>query len=172
MDAAPAPPGDDHAAIPRSALLIVGLGNILMADDGVGIHAVRALQDDPPPGARVLEVGTAVLDALPWIAAAERLLALDAIQAGGAPGAIYRVDPPLAAPATAPTSLHELDLPAALRIHGVDRAPPLTVVGVEPARIDFGLELSAVVQAVLPDFLAEVRRLAAELLRAPAAPPR
>lgn len=131
-------------------------------DDGVGVHAVRALQQDPPAGAKIVEVGTAVLDALDWLEAADVVLALDAVQAGGVPGTIYRLDPAKLREPTPRTSLHEFDLRAVLRLLPPNRQPQVTVLGVEPARLDYGLELSPVVQAALPDFLTTIRRFAAD----------
>jgi len=164
-------------------LLIAGLGNSLLADDGVGVHAVRELRRDPPPGASVVEVGTAVLDALHLFEAADTVLALDAVRAGEAPGTIYEVHPDAGAgagpstslhgpgdPASAPsTSLHELDLRGVLGMLPADRRPDLIILGVEPERIDYGLELSPTVRAVLHEFVETVRRTARSLLAIPKA---
>lgn len=147
-----------------SPLLIVGLGNVLLMDDGVGVHAVRALQLKPPAGSQVVEVGTAVLDALDLLEAADLVLALDAIQSGGTPGTIYRLDPAGLELKKTGTSLHELDLLAALRMLPADKRPRVIVLGVEPARIDYGLELTPEVAAALPEFLDVVQRVAAEEL--------
>ncbi len=73
----------------RANILVAGLGNLLLADDGVGVHLVRALEGTTPRGVTVVDVGTAVLDALHLFEGADRVLALDAMQAGGAPGDIY-----------------------------------------------------------------------------------
>ena len=70
-------------------ILIAGLGNCLLRDDGIGVHAIRSLQQNPPPGVVVAEVGTAVLDALHLLEWAEKILAIDAMQAGGNPGTLY-----------------------------------------------------------------------------------
>ena len=63
-------------------ILVLGLGNLLLRDDGVGVQAVRQLQKDPPAGAKVVEVGTAVLDALHLYEWAGRCLAIDAQRDG------------------------------------------------------------------------------------------
>jgi len=146
-------------------LLIAGLGNSLLMDDGIGVHAVRELRRDPPPGATVVEVGTAVLDALHLIEGAGVVLALDAVEAGGAPGTIYEVRPGAGTADNAQsTSLHELDLRGVLAMLPEDRRPNLIVLGMEPERIDYGLELSPAVRDVLPEFVETVRRTAQSLL--------
>ena len=143
-------------------VLIVGLGNCLLMDDGVGVHAVRELQRDPPRGAVVVEIGTAVLDALNLLASARSVVALDAVQAGGPPGTIYEM--PLAAvrKRSPSTSLHEFDLCDACRLLPADCRPDVVVVGVEPQSIECGLELSPTVQAALPEFIEAVRRVVAD----------
>ncbi|MHC4499981.1 MAG: hydrogenase maturation protease, partial [Planctomycetota bacterium] len=59
---------------------IVGLGNLLLSDDGVGIHAVRQLQKDPPEGVAVAEVGTAALRAQELLGQADIVIAIDAVE--------------------------------------------------------------------------------------------
>lgn len=145
-------------------LLIAGLGNVLLMDDGVGVHAVRALHADPIEGALTVEVGTAVLDALHLVEAAKVVIALDAVQAGGAPGTIYELRPDRETGHDTWTSLHELDMRALLNFIPEEKRPDLIVLGVEPERIEAGLELSDTVSAVLADYMAIIRRVAAELL--------
>ena len=149
-------------AAPGARVVVVGLGNWLMGDDGVGIHAVRELAADPPPGAAVIEAGTAVLDALPWIESAERVLAVDALAAGGAPGTVYAMDGRDARIAGRPASLHSLDLPTVLACFGRGDGPrEVRVVGVEPASVGYGTGLSAEVRGALPAVTREVRRAVA-----------
>jgi len=144
-------------AEPQERFLVVGLGNLLLRDDGVGVHVVRALAEAPPPDTLVVEVGTAVLDALHLFEAAERILAIDAMKAGGPPGTVYRCGIDAVAD-TAPVSLHELDIRAAVRMMGSGREPNLQVIGVEPMEIDYGMELSEPVAHVVPGVMELVRR--------------
>ena len=140
-------------------ILIVGLGNVLLQDDGVGVHAVRALREDPPLGAVVVEVGVAVLDALHLIESADHILAFDAMEAGGEPGAVYAFGPKAVAPGGLQVSLHELNMLAALRFLPPDHPQPkIAILGVEPQTIDYGMELTPPVQAVLPLLLQAARR--------------
>jgi hydrogenase maturation protease len=143
-------------------LAILGLGNLLLTDDGVGIHAVRALAADPPPGVLLCEVGTAVFDALSALEGATRVIAIDAIDAGQPPGTIVRFELDAAdAPPTPPSSLHDLDLPALVRTMPEERRPPVVVVGIQPAVVALGTALSPVVSASLPALVREVRALVA-----------
>jgi hydrogenase maturation protease len=138
-------------------ILIAGLGNLLLQDDGVGVHAVQALARRPPRGVICADVGTAVLDALHLFEWAEKILALDAMQAGGPPGTVYACgavdmeDPGIQA------SLHELSLLSALRFLQEKARPEIVILGVEPQTIDYGLELTAPVAAALPRLLQAAR---------------
>jgi len=147
-----------------SGLLIAGLGNVLLMDDGVGVHAVRALRAAPIAGAEIVEVGTAVFDALDLVEASRIVIALDAVQARNPPGTIYELRPGEPSAREIHTSLHELDLRALFGFLPQAKRPELIVLGVEPSRIETGLELSATVEAILPEFIALVRRVAAEHL--------
>lgn len=141
-------------------LIILGLGNLLLADDGVGVHAARALESEPPTGAVVREIGTSVFDAVPLLDGATRVIAIDAVDAGHPPGTVVRFDVDAGEQRPSPASLHELDIPALVRSMPAGRRPLVTVVGIQPAVIEPGTELSPVVRAALPLLLREVRALA------------
>ena len=142
-------------------VLIAGLGNILLGDDGVGVHAVRRLGKSPLAGVLAVEVGTAVLDALHLFAWADKILAIDAMRAGGPSGTIYAFAPEDIAEPSPSVSLHELSLTAALRLLPPGNQPESKVLGVEPGMIDYGLDLSPSVQAALPRLIAITREIAA-----------
>jgi hydrogenase maturation protease len=149
----------------KPLILIAGLGNYLLQDDGVGVHAVRALQQTPLPGVIVADVGTAVLDALHLLEWAEKILAIDAMQAGGAPGTIYAFGVEDVAGPGLQASLHELNLLAALRFLPRPARPEILIVGVEPESIDYGLDLSPAVAKALPELTREVRKIVSDWRR-------
>jgi hydrogenase maturation protease len=140
-------------------ILIAGLGNYLLRDDGIGVHVVRALQRTPPPGVVVADVGTAVLDALHLLEWAEKILAIDAMQAGGTPGTLYAFGVDAVAGPGMQASLHELNLLAALDFLPRQIKPEILIVGIEPETIDYGLDLSPAVAAALPELTREVRKI-------------
>jgi hydrogenase maturation protease len=148
--------------VKRPRILIGGLGNLLLKDDGVGIHAIRELKKSPPRGAVVAEIGTAVLDSLHLLEWADRILAFDAMQAGGPPGTLYSFSLSDAAPKPSNSSLHEMDLLAALRFLPKHRPAEVTVLGIEPGVIDYGLDLTPDVAAALPLLLNETLRIVME----------
>ena len=150
----------------ESRVNIVGVGNTLMGDDGVGPAAVQAMaaRDDLPAAANLYDAGLALSDVLGGLDPDEALIVVDAVRAGGAPGAAYRfaVDD-LWADGAGPgggLSLHEISVVPALRIEAVtDRAfSDVTVFGVEPGEVACGVELSPPVAGALETLIDAVFR--------------
>lgn len=138
--------------------LVLGIGNLLLGDEGVGVHTARALQQTTRPDeVVVLEVGTAFLEALPEIEQADRIIIVDAMQADHAPGTIYRVPFDDCVKPEIIASLHGFDLSRVLYMAGRITTPEVIVIGVEPARIDWGTELSPVIREAMPAIIEAVR---------------
>jgi hydrogenase maturation protease len=132
-------------------VLILGLGNLLLADEGVGVHAARLLMErNDREDVTILDIGTAVLDALPALERAGRVLIIDAVMADGPAGSVYRIPYDDCLRPSAIDSLHGFDLSRVLAMAGRYDCPKITVIGVEPARIGWSLELSPEVAAALP----------------------
>jgi hydrogenase maturation protease len=146
-------------------VVVLGLGNVLMQDDGVGVHAAWALMRDPPAGCEVIEVGTASLSTLDDIERAGRVIAIDAVETGHPPGTVVRFELDEGARPAA-SSLHDLGIAGVLSLLPPAARPRAVVVGIVPERIATGLELSETVSAALPRLLDAVR---AEVLSQPSA---
>jgi len=129
-------------------VLIVGLGNELLGDDGVGVHAVRALLKNPPAGVRAAEVGTRVLRAQQLLEDADVVIAIDAVRAGGRPGTVYRLHAE-DVDMQQSYSLHDMGIAGLLRIMPEDSRPCVIILGVEPETIDYGTDLSPTVRSAL-----------------------
>jgi len=150
----------------RPRILIAGMGNILLKDDGVGVHAVKRLPPADNREYRTVEVGCAVFDALHLFDWADRILLIDAMQAGGPPGTVYRVDSLKEMDmGTMPASLHEFSVIQALEMIQKDPGPAVSIIGIEPEIIDYGLELSKTVEASLPLVWETGRRIVEEWIR-------
>jgi hydrogenase maturation protease len=154
------------------SLLVLGLGNVLCGDDGVGVVAAEELarRFAIPPGVRVLDGGTLGLSLMSHIGAGDDLLILDAIRAEAPPGTLVRLEGEDVAPAVRHRlSVHQIgvaDLLDGLRlVGGLPRR--LVLVGLVPATLELGLGLSPAVAAAMPDLLAaaveEARRLGWDL---------
>ena len=140
---------------------IVGVGNVLMGDDGVGPAAIERLgRRALPRGVRLCDAGLAFSEVLGTLDPRDRLLVIDAVRAGGQPGDLHvlRVDPLRADDDGRPLSLHELSVLPALRLEALAGRVfrDVTVFGVEPGRVGWGEGLSAPVAAALDRLLETV----------------
>jgi hydrogenase maturation protease len=138
-------------------ILVAGLGNLLLRDNGVGVHAARYLLSANLPGIVVAEIGTAVLDGWHLLEWAEKILAIDAMQAGGIPGTIYTYCATGVNRHETPGSSHEFNLLSALDLMSPVRIREVTILGVEPEIVDYGLDLSPALKAAFPKIIATVR---------------
>jgi len=136
------------------SILILGVGNILLSDEGVGVHVIQAMQGrELPDNVELLDGGTGAFDLLDLIAHRDKIIIIDAVQGGGEPGAIYRFRPDDITLSRHPlTSAHQVNLSDALTMAKFAGCAPGDVIiyGIEPKRIDWGLELSPEVAAVVP----------------------
>jgi hydrogenase maturation protease len=151
------------------SVAILGVGNPLAGDDGVGVRALEALAADQelPAGARLLDVGVLSLDILAWVRPDEPVVILDAVHGPGAPGTLYRLAlSEIEPPSRRPVSVHELGLADALHSARLLGRPLRgTLIGVEPGRVEpFTAGLSPEVEAALPELLAAAIREAERLL--------
>jgi hydrogenase maturation protease len=149
-------------------LLVLGLGNILLGDDGLGPVAVHRLirSYDMPEGVLVLDGGTLGLSLLPHLEDARRALLVDAIRAEGPPGTLVRLEGDEVAPAVAarlsPHQVGVADLLDGARWR--DRYPkPLILLGVVPASLELRVGLSPRVEAALPGLIERIVAEAAAL---------
>jgi len=146
----------------NTRIAIIGLGNLLLADDGVGVHAVRALKQNCPAGIVIAEAGSAILHCQHLLEDADHVIAIDAAHADGPPGTIYhfRADD---VQIDQQFSLHDLGIIGVLKLIPDHLRPTVHIIGVEPEIIDYSMELSPTVGAVLPQLLEAVRRTVNEI---------
>lgn len=134
----------------KPIIIVAGLGNLLLRDDGVGVHVIKTLQKDQIQDIITVEVGCAVFDSLHLLEAADKILLIDAMEAGGSPGSVYLCDLSDIDGRPGQGSLHHLSIITALQTFAKKRATLIKIVGIEPDVIDYGLELSDAVQGALP----------------------
>lgn len=140
---------------PRIAVL--GLGNLMRADDALGMLAIQHLRSDPrlPPSVLLVEGGTLGLDLLHPLEGVTHLLAIDAIESGVPPGTLLRFAGTDVDLLPIGKSVHLLgfsDLIGALRLTG--SAPlEIVVLGIQPQVIGWSTEVTSAVAAALPELL-------------------
>ncbi|MGW7346488.1 hydrogenase maturation protease [Streptomyces sp. NPDC054854] len=153
------------------AVLVAGIGNVFLGDDGFGVEAVRALSAHPLPdhvevvdfGVRGVHLAYQLLDGY------DTLVLIDATSRGGAPGTVYLIDAGEAGagpPGGAVLDGHHMSPDSVLALlgtlcAGTGSTPPrrTLVVGCEPASVEEGIGLSAPVAAAVPEAVRTVLEL-------------
>jgi hydrogenase maturation protease len=152
---------------PAASVLILAVGNLLMGDEGVGVHLLRALELEPPlPGARLLDGGVAGVILLDDIQRARSVIVIDATRDGRPAGTLTLLRPTTVGALPQGLSSHDFglkDLFAAAALLGAMPDVHLFTLSVETLH-PMCLELSPPVAAALPEMLHAVRVLAARLV--------
>lgn len=151
------PVDSDGRPWPSPRVLVLGLGNPLLADDGVGLAVLASVESQGPwpANVRLVDGGTWGMSLLPDVIEAETLLVLDAVRSGRAPGSVVRgEDDAVPRWYAHPASPHQVDLPEVLgAAELLGRLPArVVVVGVEPEPVapdELRLGLSPVVAAAV-----------------------
>ena len=141
--------------------LILGIGNLLLGDEGVGVHVVRRiLEDGPlPPGVEGLDGGTGSLVLLEPMQAARRILLIDATADGEAPGTVRRLVPRFSSDYPPSLAAHDIGLRDLLdSFYLTGQAPNVVLFAVSISLPqDMTTELSPEVAAAVPGLAAAVR---------------
>jgi hydrogenase maturation protease len=142
------------AACNRRPILVLGIGNILLSDEGVGVRVIEQMQEIPlPDDVELVDGGTAGADLLDVLAERRKVIVIDAVQADCEPGTVLRFTADdLTRPDGIGMSLHELGLGEALTMTKQLGCAPEDVVvfGIKPRDISCGLKLSEEISASLP----------------------
>jgi hydrogenase maturation protease len=142
-------------------ILVLGIGNLVMSDDGAGVRVVQELQKRYrfPPHVEIMDGGTLGLDLLPRLEGIERLLVVDAVETGGKPGTLVQLsgeELPIALQTkVSPHQMGLKDLLAVAELMG--HAPrEMVLVGIQPACIEMGDELSPNIAGQLEEMIDNV----------------
>jgi hydrogenase maturation protease len=139
----------------RTSILILGIGNILLRDEGVGVRVAEQLQKIPlPENVEALDGGTSGADLLDIIAGLDKLIVVDAAESDRQPGTILKFTADdLAPPNQANISLHQFGLAETLHAAKlIGCQPKQTIIfGVVPADVTPGLELTEKIKLAAED---------------------
>ncbi len=148
-------------------LLVLGVGNILLMDEGIGVHAVHELMEETwPEDVDFIDGGTFTQDIFYLFQEYEIILVLDIVKAGKEPGTIYRLDEDdLRKDESQTLSLHDIDLLDSLSMTELmGHKPELHVLGIEPEKLDWDMELTPTLKKRFPYYLEITRREIQRLL--------
>ncbi|OGO24298.1 MAG: hypothetical protein A2144_10195 [Chloroflexi bacterium RBG_16_50_9] len=141
--------------------MVIGVGNLLLKDEGIGVHTIKALQEiNLPHNVMIIDGGTSP-DLIACTGYGDKLIIIDAARAGGEPGTIYRFHPDdLMTEDGKMISLHELGVERNLKLMSLtgNRPEEIVIIGIEPGEIDWGLELSPTLKEKIPQIVRVVLR--------------
>lgn len=142
-------------------VVVLGVGNTLLQDEGIGVRAVELLlaRYALPPEVQVIDGGTAGMELLESLEDADKLIIVDCVRVGKPPATlIRRVDDEVPAFFRTKISPHQIgvsDVLAALQLR--ERFPRhLALIGIQPSSLECGIELTPEIEATLPDVLAMI----------------
>jgi hydrogenase maturation protease len=139
-------------------IVVLGVGNILLSDEGIGVRAVEKLQldFDLPPEVVVIDGGTTGMEMLEDLSNADHIIIIDAVRSGKAPASIIRLVgeqvPVFFRTKLSPHQIGLSDVLATLELIG-EQPGGVTVIGIEPVSLETGMALTQQVDALLPEIV-------------------
>jgi hydrogenase maturation protease len=142
----------------KKKIVVLGMGNLLLKDEGIGVHVANAMQEMPSSGSMELEVvdGGTLPDAPISFGDVDKLIIVDAVKSGGESGVIYRFHTEdIRLDDRVLTSLHQVSLLENLWLTERFGKKPkeVIIIGIEPEEMGWGLELSEKLQKKIPQII-------------------
>ena len=140
----------------NNEIVLLGVGNILLTDEGLGVHVVKDIKESFAftPAITIIDGGTMGMELLTYMRGMKKILLVDAINGGEPAGTVYEFPhKELEQYFTEHISVHEVGMQDILRIRAIQEEPleDAVVIGVEPEYLEIGFEPSEVVQRALPE---------------------
>jgi hydrogenase maturation protease len=149
-------------------IVVLGVGNILLSDEGIGVRTIEKLQRDfdLPPEVVVIDGGTTGMEMLEDLSNCDHIIIIDAVRSGKAPATIVKLVgeqvPVFFKTKLSPHQIGLSDVLATLAF--IDKQPGgITVIGVEPVSLETGMALTPQVEACLPVLIKMVIEVLGEL---------
>jgi hydrogenase maturation protease len=141
----------------RQPVLVIGIGNILLRDEGIGVRTVQAMEQiDVPDFVEIVDGATGGADLLDIISDRQKVIVIDAVDTSEEAGTIIKFDgQDILQPDSTETSLHDVGLGQALQMAKQLKCHPekVTVIGVQPKDISPGLEVSKEIEELIPQII-------------------
>ena len=146
----------------RKNILILGTGNVLLKDEGLGVKALEYMRDaySIPPELTLVDRGVGGLSLISVIRGHNPVIIIDAIRKNGPPGTPYRIrgEKKLLRSGFKILSLHGLGIKELLALSDMEGKKEIVIIGMEPLEVSGGLDLSPLVQSRLPLLLELLRK--------------
>ena len=132
----------------QKKILVLGIGNLLLSDEGAGIHVIENLMEKYtiPDVVEITDGGTMGIELLPWIEGRSHIIIVDAVRSDNPPGSVLRIDnvPAFFRDRISPHQIGISDVLAMAAIEG-GLPPEVILIGIEPESLSGGLELTETV---------------------------
>lgn len=137
-------------------IAVIGIGNILLRDDGIGIHVIYEMQKErQQEHIDLVDGGTSIFDLLDFFVKNDKLILVDSLKGGHPPGTVYKVTPEeLGGYIKANSSLHDvqvLDILNSVKL--MEHFPEVIIIGVEPKEIFYDMELTPIIKDQIPKII-------------------
>jgi hydrogenase maturation protease len=139
-------------------IAVMGVGNILLKDEGIGVRVVRQLENEYTfsPDVALIDGGTDGPHLTSLVADFDEIIVIDAVEGGEEPGTLYRFNlNQISFEIPTHLSIHEMGVLEALKeVRLLGKKPEVTFIGVEPEDISpWGMDLSPVVEEKIPEII-------------------
>jgi len=136
-------------------IAILGIGNILLQDEGFGVHVVKKIDKSKlPENVDIIEGAVLGLQIFNFLLDYDRVIVIDAVKGGGKPGDIYKFRIEECRKDFGMISLHDLDFVKSLEImKQFYKLPEIIVVGIEPRSTEVGMNLTKEIEKKIPEVL-------------------
>jgi len=141
--------------------VIIGIGNILLQDDGVGVHVIKQLEDEKLPSTiELVDGGTSTLDMLGFFLDFKKVIVVDCLRAGLKPGTIYKIKPEdIKNYKKENLSIHDVQiLDVARMANMMNKYPEVVIFGIEPEKISLDLEMTEIMVSKIPEIIRNIKK--------------
>lgn len=140
---------------------ILGIGNILLKDDGIGVHIVKKLEEEKLSSTiELVDGGTSTLDTLGYFLEYEKVIVIDSLKAGYEPGTIYKIKPEdIKNYKKESLSIHDVQILDVVKMANMlGKHPSVTVFGIEPKEINFDTEMTDCMKMKIPEVIKLIKK--------------
>ena len=141
--------------------IIIGIGNILLQDDGVGVHVIERLENEKLPSTiELVDGGTSTLDTLGFFLDYKKVIVVDCLKAGLEPGTIYKIKPEdIKNYKKENLSIHDVQILDVVKMANMmDKYPEVVIFGIEPEKISLNLEMTETMISKIPEIIFNIKK--------------
>jgi len=145
----------------KKKILIAGIGNLLLTDEGVGVHIIQELSRMKlPENVELADIGTASFDLLTFMEGKDKAILIDALASDDKPGTLYRLSPDdlISGKRKLLTSLHQFDVPQVLNlIKQKNQKTEIVIFGIVPKDYQsYSTDLTPELEKALPKIIQKI----------------